>query len=125
MESKRQQKFSKMIQRELADIFQKNNKGHFSGNIISVTRVEMSPDLSLAKAHLSFVLDEGHEEMFERVNNHKGDVRRDLGNRIGKIVRKVPELAFVLDEGAAHAQRMEELFKKIKEDKPNLDQKEN
>ncbi len=113
MASTRQLKFSRMLQRELGDIFQKDRKGYFSGNLISVSHVEVSPDFAIAHVHLSMVLDRDKEKMLEVVNLHKADIKRALSKTIGRTVRKIPELIFHLDLGAEHAQKMEELFKNL------------
>ena len=122
MNSTRQLKFSRLIQRELAEIFQRDQKSLFSGNIISVTNVEVSPDLSIAHAQLSMLLDQDKERMMQIVTSHKGEIKRSLGVRIGKQVRKIPELVFHLDLGAEHAQKMNQLLKDL-QIPPNSDTK--
>lgn len=113
MNTTRQLKFSRLIQKELAEIFQKDQKSLFSGNIISVTNVEVSPDLSIAHIQLSMLLDKDKENMLQQVTAHKGEVKRSLGNRIGKQIRKMPELIFHLDLGAEYAQKMNQLLKDL------------
>ena len=113
MASKRQQKFSRMIQKELAGIFQQHGSSWFSNNIVSVTKVDMSPDLSVAKIHLSFLMSVNREKAFENINHHKNEIRKHLGNHIAKAVRKIPELVFNLDLGAEYADKMENLFKNL------------
>jgi len=113
MTSTRQLKFSRLIQKELADFFQRDQKSFFSGNIISVTQVEVSPDLSIAHVYLSQVLDADKEKMLEIVQHHKSDLKRSLSKRIGRQIRKIPELKFHLDLGAEHAQKMDAIFKKL------------
>lgn len=113
MDSTRQLKFGRMIQKELGDIFQKDTKSLFTGNMISVTRVNMSPDLSVAKVHLSLILDKDKLQAFENINHNKGEIRWMLSKRIGKQARIIPELIFYLDQNAEHADRMEELFKNL------------
>lgn len=80
--------------------------------MVTVTRVSMSPDLGLAKVYLSFLL-ANNQELFERVNDAKKSIRKNLGNRIGKNVRIIPELAFFLDESAAYAQRMDKVIDEL------------
>ena len=113
MTSTRQLKFSKLIQKELAEIFQRDQKSFFSGNIISVTNVEISPDLSIAHIHLGMLLDADKEKMLKTVNYHKSDIKRSLATRIGKQVRKIPDIIFHLDLGAEHAQRMNQILKNL------------
>jgi len=102
-----------MIQKELAGVFQLHGSSWFSNNIVSVTKVETSPDLSVAKVHLSFLMGENREKAFDNINQHKSEIRKHLGNRIGKAVRKIPELIFYLDLGAEYADKMENIFKNL------------
>ncbi|HBH22939.1 MAG TPA: 30S ribosome-binding factor RbfA [Cytophagales bacterium] len=113
MESKRQQKFSRLIQKELGYIFQRDGKSYFSDNMISVTKVDMSPDLSVAKVYLSLVIQRDKDKMMELVDRKKSEIRKDLGNRIGKQVRRIPELIFYLDDSAAYADKMDQLFRNL------------
>ena len=113
MGSKRQRKFSRMIQKEMAGILQQKGRAWISNSIVSITKVEMSPDLSVAKIFLSCLQIEGKKEIIERLDQHKGVIRRELGNRIAKTVRIIPEIIFYLDEGAEHAERMDSIFKNL------------
>ncbi len=110
MESKRQQKYSRMIQKELGAIFQRNMTHQLGSMMVSVTQVRMSPDLGLAKAYLSFILHENPDGALDQVNNHKSEIRRELGKRIGKQVRIVPEIAFLHDDSSEYATHMDKLI---------------
>jgi ribosome-binding factor A len=121
MASTRQLKFSRLLQKELADIFQKDQKSLFSGNIISVTYVEVSPDFSVAHAHLSLLLDKDKDQMLEIVNSHKSAIKRSLSKRIGKQTRKIPEVVYHLDHGAEHAQKMDKLLRDLNIPPPEED----
>ncbi|GJM59467.1 MULTISPECIES: 30S ribosome-binding factor RbfA [Persicobacter] len=121
MESKRQQKFSKMIQRELSDVFQKEMRHHFGNSFITVTDVEISPDLSFSKVYLSFMLVENKAELLAEITDLKSEIRKHLGMRIGKIVRIVPEINFYLDETLDQAERINNLLKDIEIPEENDD----
>lgn len=121
MDSKRQQKYSKLIQKELGEIFQKEGRPIIGKAMVTVTRVLMSPDLALAKINLSFLLGDT-TEMIEKVEDNKSKIRKFLGKRIGKSVRIIPELAFFLDESAAYAQHMDGIISKL--DIPEAPEKE-
>ena len=109
MESKRQQKYAKLIQKELGDIFQKEAKHLIGKAMITITRVMVSPDLGFAKAYLSFLLAEP-KAMFELIDDHKKEIRHALAKRIGKSVRVIPELAFFPDDSASYAQHMDKVI---------------
>ena len=79
MESKRQQKYSRMIQKELGDIFQRKMTHQLGSMMVSVTQVRMSPDLGVAKAYLGFILHNNPDDALENVNSHKSEIRRELG----------------------------------------------
>ncbi len=113
MENKRQQKFSRMIQRELGDIFQKDIKEHFGNAFITVTRVRISPDLSIAKVYLSLMMVKDKESFIEELNEKKGLVRKILGNRIGKKIRIIPDLQFYLDDSAEYADNINRILRDL------------
>jgi ribosome-binding factor A len=109
MESKRQLKYAKLIQKELGDIFQKEAKHFVGSTLVTITRVMMSPDLGFAKAYLSFLLP-NPKASFDAINAHKKEIRHALAKRIGKSVRVIPELAFFSDESATYAQYMDKVI---------------
>lgn len=109
-ESKRQQKFSRLIQRDLSDIFQKDKMGIFANTFVTVADVIISPDLSIAKVYLSMLMVKDKEAMLEKIEKHKNEIRRDLGNKIGKQVRIVPQLNFYVDEVEENAQKIDKLI---------------
>jgi ribosome-binding factor A len=112
-ESQRQQKYSKMLQKDLGDIFQKDARSIFGKAFITVTNVKVSPDLGVARVYLSFMLVDNKKAMLESVNEHKKEIRKILGNRIGKQVRVIPELAFILDDSAEYASKMDALISSL------------
>lgn len=109
-ENKRQQKFSRLIQRDLSDIFQKDKAGIFANKFVTVADVKISPDLSVAKIYLSMLMVKDKKEMLEKIEQHKNEIRRDLGNKIGKQVRIVPQLVFIIDEVEEQASRIDQLI---------------
>jgi ribosome-binding factor A len=109
MESKRQQKYAKLIQKELGDIFQKETKHLLGKAMVTITHVMVSPDLGFAKAYLSFLLADP-KLLLEVINEHKKEIRHALGKRIGKSVRIIPELAFFPDDSASYAQYMDKVI---------------
>lgn len=112
MESKRQQKYAKLIQKELGEMFQKESKPLVGKAMVTVTRVLMSPDLSVAKVYLSFLLAD-NQVLFKKIDENKKSIRKNMGARIGKSVRLIPELVFYLDESAAYAQHMDDVISKL------------
>jgi ribosome-binding factor A len=109
MESKRQQKHSKLLQKELGDIFQKEAKHLIGKAMITITRVIVSPDLGFAKVYVSFLLTDP-KATYELINDHKKEIRHHLSKRIGKSVRVIPEIAFFPDDSATYAQYMDKVI---------------
>ncbi|MGV3639160.1 MAG: 30S ribosome-binding factor RbfA [Adhaeribacter sp.] len=110
MESKRQQKFSRLLQRELAEIFQREVTHFFQGNYISVSVVRVSPDLGVAKVYLSLVLPGDGKAVLAQVRENTKAVRTALAQRIKKQVRVIPELIFFLDDSAEYAAKMDKII---------------
>ena len=112
METTRQKKVSKLIQKELAVIFQKETH-QFLGNIlVTVTGVRISPDLSVVKAYLSIFPVEKPKEALAILNDNKKMFRTILGNSCRHQLRIVPELIFYLDDSAQYAEEIDRLLKK-------------
>jgi ribosome-binding factor A len=112
MESVRQSKVAKLLQKELAELFRANSKTMFDGGFITVTVVRVSSDLSSAKVYLSIMATKDVNTIFKLVNDQKQHIRKLLGNNIGKQVRIVPELNFFIDDSYDYAERINALFNK-------------
>jgi ribosome-binding factor A len=113
MESTRQQKYGKLIQKELSDIFLHDTKGLFGNAFITVTTVRVSPDLGIAKVYLSFMMVEDKKAMLDMIVKQTKPIRKMLGNRISKQARVIPALMFFIDDTVDYANKMNELFSKI------------
>lgn len=113
MESVRQSKVAKLIQKELAEIFRAEAKNLFSGAFISVTVVRVSPDLSSAKVYVSILAPgKDEKEIFKLINEHKFVLRKKLGTIVGKQLRIIPELFYYVDDSYDYAQRINDLLNK-------------
>jgi ribosome-binding factor A len=109
-ESKRQLKFSKLIQEEISDIYQRRFQGSFAGSLVTISDVEMSPDLGFAKIFVSVFPSAQTGTVMEKLNEDKSQIRGDLGRRIGKNVRIIPEIAFFSDPTAEEADRIDKII---------------
>lgn len=78
---------------------------------ITIVDVRVSPDLSLAKVYISMTLAKDKKAVLGKLDHHKKEIRRALGDRIRNQARIIPELAFFIDEVEENAQRMDELIK--------------
>lgn len=109
----RQQKFSRLIQKELSDIFQRDQRGLLGNSFITIVEVRVSPDLSVAKVYISMMLAPDKKAVLEKLDVHKKEIRKALGDRIRNQARIIPELAFFIDEVEEKAQRMDEILKNL------------
>lgn len=113
MESVRQQKVNKLLQKELAELFRSESKNMFWGAFITVTVVRVSPDLGVAKVYLSIMAgSKDKKEIFKVIEEHNHQIRKKLGMIIGKQLRIVPELMFFIDDSLDYAMKIDALLKK-------------
>ena len=112
IESTRQQKNGRQILRDISDILSKEAASLVKGTMVSVTRVRMSPDFSLAKIYLSIFPFERHEEIMQTLADNNWMIRKALGVRVRNQLRIVPELAFYLDDSLEYISEIEKLLKK-------------
>lgn len=110
----RQEKFGKVLQKELADIFQQNRVSMFGNAFITISGVSVSPDLGYAKVYLSFLNTTNPEELLKTVNLHNKEIRHELAAKIRKAVRVIPELQFFIDDSLDYVFKMEKVFDEIK-----------
>lgn len=111
MESTRLSKINRLIQKELGDIFLLQTKA-MKGVLISVTAVRVTSDLSIARVYLSIFPSERGEELLENIKNNTKSIRFDLGQRVGKQLRKIPELSFYLDDSLDYIENIDKLLNK-------------
>jgi len=109
-ESTRQLKVSRLVQKELADIFLRKGMEFVHGKMVSVTKVRITPDLSYAKVYLSIFPSEAQEEALKSIQLHTGKIRYDLGTRIRKQLRIVPEISFFIDDSLDYIDNIEKLL---------------
>lgn len=111
--STRQHKYSKLIQKELSDIFQRDKRGILDNAFITIADVKVSPDLGIVRVYISMMLAKDKQGILEKINARKKEIRKALGDRIGKQVRIIPELVFFIDEVEENAQRIEALIRDL------------
>jgi ribosome-binding factor A len=111
MDSIRQNKVARLIQKDLADIFQHESRNLFQGKLISVTVVRVSKDLSVAKVYLSIFPSEGSDEVLNLIKQVSGQIRGILGHKVGKQLRIIPELSFFIDDSLDYIDNITTLLK--------------
>lgn len=110
MESTRQQKIARLIQKDLSDIFLVYARQH-GGVLISVSEVRVSPDLGVASVYLSIFPDARQKEMMDRIEEDIHSIRGKLGTLERHQLRIIPELRFFADETIQKMEHIDELLK--------------
>ena len=110
METKRQLKVSRLLQRDLAQIFQLESRNVFGGAMITVTKVNITKDLATAKVFLSLFGMKDKEALTKKIKQRTKDIRRKLGYNIKNQLRVVPELEFFEDDSLDYIENIERLL---------------
>ena len=111
-ESTRQLKIASELQKELAEIIRSKGMAFFLGSLVSVSGVKISPDLSVAKVYLSIFPSEKSEAVMKIIEENHRALRGDLGKKLGRSLRIIPELIFYIDNSLDYVEHIEELLKK-------------
>ena len=109
MESKRQAKIARLIQKELSEIFRRQTSA-LGGVLVSVSQVRVSPDLSIAKAYLSIFPPEKSAEILENIKKQAKTVRYELAQNVKEVLRTCPELQFYLDDSLDYIENIDRLL---------------
>ena len=110
MQETRQNRIARLLQKELAQIFQSQTR-MMHGVMVSVTRAKVSPDLSICTAYLSVFPSEKGEEILKNINRNEKTIRYELGTRIRNQVRIIPELRFFIDDSLDYIEHIDSLLK--------------
>ncbi|MCI6862300.1 MAG: 30S ribosome-binding factor RbfA, partial [Prevotella sp.] len=96
--------------KELSLIFQSQTR-QMHGVMVSVTRVKISPDLSICTAYLSIFPSERGDELLKNIQQNTSTIRYDLGQRVRNQLRIIPELRFFIDDSLDYLERIDDLLK--------------
>jgi|TARA_B100001059_G_C17540233_1_gene430014 ribosome-binding factor A len=112
METTRQKKVSKLLQKDIAEILQRRVKkeGNY-GILLSVTKVLVTVDFSVAKIYLSIFPSEMGDQILGEVSKISGRIRHEVAQKAKKQLRKVPELIFFLDDSLDYIEKIEDSLK--------------
>ena len=111
METTRQQKVARLIQKEIADLFQTEPHLISKQSLITVTEVRVSKDLSIARIYLSVFSTKEKQQTIDMVEEKNKEIRYKLGQRIKHQLRVVPEITFILDDTLDYIENIENLLK--------------
>ena len=116
-EGKRQKQIGGLIQEELNKIFQRFGLNMINGGMVSISSVKVTPDLLEARVYLSFFQVAEASEALKKIQERAGEIKRELGNQVRQQLRRIPEVKYFKDDTLDHVFRMEDIFKKISEEK--------
>jgi|SRR5205085_835105 ribosome-binding factor A len=117
-EGKRQKQIAGLLNEEMNQIFQRLGLNMIDGGMVSISSVKVTPDLLEARIYLSFFQVKDIEVALKKIEDRHHDIKRELAARVRHQLRNIPVLKFFKDDTLDQVFKMEELFKKISEDKP-------
>ena len=116
-EGKRQKQISGLLLEELSTIFQRLGLNITDGGMISISSVKITPDLLEVRVYLSLFQVKDPKAMLKKIEDRKWEIKKELTARVGKQLRRMPELQFYIDDTLEHAFKIENLLKKIQDGK--------
>ena len=112
MSSIRQKKIVAVIQTELGNYFREEARTVCLGAMVTVTEVRVVPDMSYLKAFISIFGHNDPKEVHKNIKKHKDEIRFEMGKRLGKTLRRIPDLSFFIDDTIEYAMEIDQLLKK-------------
>jgi ribosome-binding factor A len=116
-EGKRQKQIAGLLNEELNAIFQRLGLTMINGGMVSIVSVKITPDLLEARIYLSLFQVGDPKATLKKIEERAWEIKKELAGRVGKQLRRMPELRFYLDDTLDHVFKMEDVFKKINEEK--------
>lgn len=110
METIRQDRINNLLQKDLGEIFQLDMRHVSLGSMITVTKVKVTSDLSLAKVYLSLFATKDKAVLLKSIRSHTKEIRGILGNRVRNQLRVVPNLNFYLDDSLDYIENIDTLL---------------
>ena len=117
LEGKRQKQVAGVIHEEMSVIFQKLGLAMLDGGLVSISSVKVTPDLLEARIYLSVFQAKDNEAVLKKVEEKAYEIKRELSAKVKHQLRRIPEIKYFLDDTLDQVFKMEELFKKIEEEK--------
>ena len=123
-ESKRQRQVAQLVLEEMSDIFQREGINVIDGGMVSVSKVTITPDLLEARIFLSLFKINNPEGLMQQIKERTKEFRNLLGMRVRNQLRRIPELHFFTDDTQEYVDKMETLFKQIREERESKEKKD-
>lgn len=119
-ESKRQKQVAQLLLEVMNDIFLKEGLNTFQGGMVSISKVQVTPDLLEARIYLSLYKVEEPSQYMDMLEANKKEIRYLLGGKVRHQLRRIPELRFFADDTLEYVSKMEDLFKKIEDERKQI-----
>ena len=123
-EGKRQKQIAGLLHEEMSTIFQRLGLNMIDGGMVSISSVKVTPDLLEARFYLSLFQVKDMAAAIKKIEERHHEIKKELAAKVRHQLRSIPVLRFYQDDTLDHVFKMEELFKKINEEKSNDPEKE-
>jgi ribosome-binding factor A len=117
-EGKRQRQVASALQEEMNDIFRRLNLNMIDGGMVSISSIKVTPDLLEARIYISLFQVKEPASVMKIIEARAWEIKKELANRVKHQLRRIPVLHFYLDDTLDYVFKMEEVFRKLKEEKP-------
>lgn len=117
MENRRQKKIADLIKEEISVLLQKEGANYYGNKFVTVTDATITPDLQESKIFISVLNEKEPQKIVDALNKHAGDIRKRFGNSMRQSLRIIPHLTFYTDDSLNNVFKLEEIFKKLHDDK--------
>ncbi|MEO6490008.1 MAG: 30S ribosome-binding factor RbfA [Ferruginibacter sp.] len=115
LEGKRQKQVASVLEKDLNEIFQRLGLSMMDGGMISISSVKITPDLFDARVYLSFFKVKDPVVALKNIQDRSWEIKRELTARVKNQLRSMPQLSFFIDDTLEYVDKMEKLFKDIKD----------
>lgn len=119
VEGKRQKQVAAVLQEEMNLIFRKLGLTMIEGGMVSIASIKVTPDLLEARVYVSFFKIENPTTALEHIEKKAWEIKKELSSKVGHQLRRMPVIHYFIDDTLDYVFKMEEVFKKINEEKNN------
>ncbi len=116
-EGKRQRQVAGTIQESMNEIFRKLGLGMIDGGMVSISSVKVTPDLLEARIYLSLFQVKDAKGVMKTIESRAWEIKKELAEKVKHQLRRIPVLHFYHDDTLDYVFKMEEIFKKIGDEK--------
>ena len=115
-EGKRQKQVAGLLHQEMSEIFTRLGLNVLDGSMVTISAVKITPDLLEARVYLSLFQAADAQALLKKITDRSWEIKKELSSRVGKQLRRMPEIRYFADDTLDHVFKMEEIFKKIRDD---------